>query len=380
MKQFRAGVIGIGFIGAAHIEALRRLGNVTVEALCSRTNPDKKAASLCVPSAYPDYREMLDREKLDCVHICTPNNSHFEIAKYALERGVHVVLEKPMTCSISEAQELLAVAKKTGLVHGINFNCRFYPMVYEMREMVRTGALGNIYHIGGSYLQDWLYLDTDYSWRLEKEWSGKSRVFADIGTHWMDLVQFVTGSRVSEVLADFAIFHKTRKKPLKAIDTFSGMALSPEDYAEKTIDTEDYAHVAFHMENGAHGSCTVSQVFAGRKNKLTVSVGGSKRALTWDSENSNALWIGSRESANGELVKDPSILSAPTGKITSYPGGHVEGFPDTFKQTFKKIYEAIEAGTQPAKPDFADFNDGLAEMILIENIVKSANERRWVSI
>jgi predicted dehydrogenase len=380
MKQFLTAVVGIGFIGAAHIEALRRLGNVTVTALCSRTGPDKKAEALRVPAFYADYREMLDRETPDCVHICTPNNSHFEIAKYALERGVHVVLEKPMTCSISEAEELLALAKKTGLVHGINFNCRFYPMVREMRELVRAGALGTVYHLGGSYLQDWLFLDTDYSWRLEKEWSGKSRVFADIGTHWMDLAQFVTGSRVTELLADFAIFHKTRKRPLKAIDTFSGMALKPEDYEEKTIDTEDYAHVAFHLENGAHGSCTVSQVFAGRKNQLTFSVGGSKSAFAWDSEHSNALWIGRRESANGELVKDPSILSSAAGNITSYPGGHVEGFPDTFKQTFKKIYEAIEAGAQPAKPDFADFNDGLAEMVLIESIVKSANERRWVSI
>ena len=379
MKKLRAGVVGIGFIGAVHIEQLRRLGNVDVVAITDSVDPQKKAESLCVPKGYDNYREMIDNEQLDCVHICTPNNTHYEIAVYALERGVHVVCEKPMTCTVEEARKMRDLAKEKGLLGAMNFNCRFYPMAYQMRQMVKSGEVGEIYTIHGGYLQDWLYYDTDYSWRLEPEASGASRAFADIGSHWIDLVEYVTGHRVVEVLADFEIFHKTRKKPLKPIDTYSGMALRPEDYQEVPIETEDYATVLFHLDNGAHACCNISQVFAGRKNQMLVSVAGSKCSMHWDSENSNALWVGRRETRNGELVKDPSILDDKTKTVISYPGGHVEGFPDTFKQNFKQIYAKIAADdTSPG--DFATFDDGLREMLLCEKIIQSAKERRWVSV
>jgi predicted dehydrogenase len=379
MKKLRAGIIGVGFIGAVHIEQLRRLGNVEVAALTEALDPRGKAEALSVPAGYTDYREMIDREHLDVVHICTPNNTHFEIALYALEKGVNVVCEKPMTCTTAEAEQLAARAQEKGLVNAINFNCRFYPMVYQMREMIRAGELGNIYTIHGSYLQDWLYLDTDYSWRLEPKFSGASRAFSDIGSHWLDLVEFVTGLRAVEVLADFAVFHRKRRKPLKPVDTYSGMALRPEDYEEVPIDTEDYATVLFHFDNGAHGCCNISQVFAGRKNQMVAAIGGSKCAVHWDSENSNALWVGRRETMNGEMVKDPSILKPGTAGITSYPGGHVEGFPDTFKQNFKKIYAAIADG-KPVRGEYATFDDGLREMIFCEKVVQSAKENRWVRI
>lgn len=377
MKQLKAGVVGVGFIGAVHIEQLRRLGNVEVVALADEAGAQEKADALYVPHAYTNYKDMIDNEQLDCVHICTPNSTHYEIAMYAMERGVNVVCEKPMTCTVEEAEKLRAYAKEKGLVNAMNFNCRFYPMAYQMRQMVRTGEVGDIYTVHGGYLQDWLFLDTDYSWRLEPEFTGASRAFADIGSHWIDLVEYITGLRAVEVLADFAIFHKTRKKPTKEIATYSGMALRPEDYEEVPITTEDYATVLFHMENGACVSCNISQVFAGRKNQMIVSVAGSRCALHWDSENSNALWIGRRERDNGELVKDPSILDDGTKGVISYPGGHVEGFPDTFKQNFKKIYAAI-AGGKPE--DYATFDDGLREMVLCEKIVESARERRWVSL
>lgn len=377
MKQLKAGVVGVGFIGAVHIEQLRRLGNVEVVALADEAGAQEKADALYVPHAYTNYKDMIDNEQLDCVHICTPNSTHYEIAMYAMERGVNVVCEKPMTCTVEEAEKLRAYAKEKGLVNAMNFNCRFYPMAYQMRQMVRSGEVGDIYTVHGGYLQDWLFLDTDYSWRLEPEFTGASRAFADIGSHWIDLVEYITGLRAVEVLADFAIFHKTRKKPTKEIATYSGMALRPKDYEEVPITTEDYATVLFHMENGACVSCNISQVFAGRKNQMIVSVAGSRCALHWDSENSNALWIGRRERDNGELVKDPSILDDGTKGVISYPGGHVEGFPDTFKQNFKKIYAAI-AGGKPE--DYATFDDGLREMVLCEKIVESARERRWVSL
>lgn len=378
MKKLRAGIVGIGFIGAVHVEQLRRLGNVDVVAITDSSNAEQKAKDLFIPKGYEDYKEMIDKENLDCIHICTPNNTHRDIAMYAMERGVNVICEKPMTCTVEDAKVMRDFAKEKGLVHAMNFNCRFYPMAYKMRQMVKSGEVGDIYTIHGGYLQDWLYYDTDFSWRLEPEFTGSSRAFADIGSHWIDLVEFITDSKVTEVLADFEIFHKTRKKPLKEIDTYSGMTLRPEDYEEVPIQTEDYATVLFHFDNGAHACCNISQVFAGRKNQMTVAVAGSKCSLQWDSEDSNSIWVGRRETLNGELVKDPSILDDNTKSVISYPGGHVEGFPDTFKQNFKQIYAKISGEISEA--DFATFDSGLREMQLCEKIVQSAKERRWISI
>jgi predicted dehydrogenase len=292
---------------------------------------------------------------------------------------VNVVCEKPLTLDSAEAEKLVKKAKEKGLVNAVNYNCRYYPMVYQMREMFRAGEVGDVFTVHGGYLQDWLYFDTDYNWRLEPELSGKSRAFSDIGTHWLDLVEFVTGLKVTEVLADFAVFHKTRKKPLKPVETYAGMALKPEDYKVVPIETEDYATVLFHFENGAKGCCNISQVFAGRKNQMLVSIGGSKCALNWDSENSNSLWVGRRETLNGEYVKDPSILKPAVSSVTSYPGGHVEGFPDTFKQNFIRIYRAIASGKQ-TEGEYASFEDGLKEMIFCDKVIESAREKRWVKI
>jgi predicted dehydrogenase len=379
MKKIRTGIVGVGFIGAVHIEQLRRLGNVEVAAITEIKDAQGKAEALSVPKGYTNYREMIDRENLDCIHICTANHSHYEIADYAMEKGVCVVCEKPLTLTSAEAEKLVKKAAEKGLVNAVNYNCRYYPMVYQMREMVRSGEVGDVYTIHGAYLQDWLYFDTDYSWRLEPELSGSTRAFSDIGTHWLDLVEFVTGLNVTEVLADFAIFHKTRKKPLKPVETYSGMALRPEDFKSVPIATEDYATVLFHFENGARGCCNISQVFAGRKNQMLVAIGGSKCALHWDSENSNSLWVGRRETLNGEYVKDPSVLKPATGGVISYPGGHVEGFPDTFKQNFIKIYKAVAEGRQ-VEGEYATFEDGLKEMIFCEKVVESAKERRWVKL
>ena len=378
-KKLRAGIIGVGFIGAVHAEQLRRLGNVEVAAIADTADPQKKADSLHVPRGYADYREMIDVENLDCVHVCTPNNSHYEIARYAMEKGVHVVCEKPMAVTPKEAEALLAYAEEKKLIHAMNFICRFYPLAFQIREMIRNGELGDVFTVHGGYFQDWLFYDTDYNWRLEPELSGESRAFADIGSHWIDLVEFLTGLRVTEVLADFETFRKTRKKPKKAVDTYSGMALRPEDYEEVPICTEDYAAVLFRLNNGARASCNITQVFAGRKNQMIVAIAGSKCSVHWDSELSNEIWIGRRDRDNGQLVKDPSILAPKAAGIVSYPGGHVEGLADTFKHNFKQVYRAIETG-DASQGDYATFADGLREMRLCEKIVQSARERRWVAV
>lgn len=379
MKQFKACVIGVGFIGAAHIEALRRLGNVEVVALSDVQDAAAKASEQRVPKGYEDYREMIDHEKPDVVHICTPNVEHYEMAMYAMERGIAVICEKPMTRTVDEAERLAKYAQENGIVTGVNFNFRMYPQIMQAKAMVDSGEVGAIYTIHGGYLQDWLFYDTDYSWRLEPEISGASRAFADIGSHWIDAVEFVSGLRAVEVFADFETFHKIRRKPLKAIDTYSGMTLRPEDYEEKQIDTEDYCTVLFKFDSGARGTCTISQVFAGRKNQMLMSIGGSRCALHWDSESSNELWIGRRDTFNQVAAKDPSILNPLTASIISYPGGHVEGFPDTFKQNFKAIYAAIEKGNT-GKQLFATFDDGLREMQLCDAIVRSAKEGRWIRV
>ncbi|WP_312644388.1 Gfo/Idh/MocA family oxidoreductase [Hydrogenoanaerobacterium sp.] len=379
MKKFRAGVVGTGFIGVAHIEALRRMGNVDVVALADTSGADQKAEALCVPKGYASYKDMIDSENLDAIHICTPNSTHCDIALYAIEKGVAVICEKPMATSAEQAKKMADLAKEKGVVNAINFNLRFNPLPYQLKQMVKSGDLGEIFTVHGSYLQDWLYYDTDYSWRLEPELSGESRAFADIGSHWIDMVESVTGLKAVAVMADFATFHKTRKKPLKPIATYSGMALKPEDYAEVPITTEDYCTVMFKFDNGARGTVVVSQVYAGRKNQMIVSVGGSKCAAHWDSENGNELWIGRRDGYNQVAVKDPSVLYGETGKVISYPGGHVEGFPDTIKQNFISIYRAI-GEHDTSKGDFATFEDGLREMLLCDKIVESAKKQAWVEI
>lgn len=379
MKKLRVCVIGIGFIGAAHIEALHRLPNVEVVALASRHDYQAKAVANGVPRGYADYREMIEAERPDVVHICTPNDLHFEQAMFAMQHGCAVVLEKPLTLSVAQAEELTAYAREHNIVTGVNFNCRFYPMMVQLREMIRAGELGELFTINGVYQQDWLLYDTDYSWRVDRSACGDSRAFGDIGSHWIDLAESCTGLRVTELLADASIFHKTRKKPKGEINTFSGMALRPEDYQEVEIETEDYVTVLFHFDNGAHGSVTVSQVMAGRKNQMRMEIAGSKAAACWDSENSNALWLGRRDGYNCEIVKDPSILSQGAAQAISYPGGHVEGFPDTFKQNFRQIYRAIEEKDTGAR-GFARFEDGLREMRILEAVVRSAKERRWIAL
>lgn len=379
MRRLRVGVIGIGFIGAAHIEALRRLGYVDVVAVAHKSGGEKKARQQFVPKGYDDYREMIDREELDAVHICTPNNLHFEMAMYAMKKGLSVMLEKPFTMTVEEAKELCAYAKEHQIVTGVNHSLRMNPQVQQMKAMVRGGEIGEVFAVTGGYLQDWLFLESDWSWRLDPELSGSTRAFSDIGTHWIDMVEDITGLRATEVLAEFGLMHKTRKKPLKSVETFSQMALRPEDYADTPVRTEDWCSILFRFENGAIGSVNVSQVTAGRKNQQIISISGSKGALHWDSEDSQELWVGRRETFNQKAPKDPSVLADEAKAVIGYPGGHVEGFPDTFKAQFEKFYRAVlEEDT--AQRDFANFEDGLREMVLCEKVYESAQRRAWVKI
>ncbi|SHN31884.1 Predicted dehydrogenase [Cyclobacterium lianum] len=381
MEKINVAVVGTGFIGPAHIEALRRSPNIEVAALCEVNEElaKAKAAQLGITKAML-FEDMLKDDSIKAVHICTPNFLHYAQSKAVLEAGKHVICEKPLATKIEEAEELVKLAKKSGLVNAVHFNLRYYPMVRQMKTMRESGELGDIYSIMGSYLQDWLFLQTDYNWRLEPDKSGDSRAIADIGSHLLDLTEYVTGLKITEVMADFSTVHKTRLKPLKAIETYSGKMLQESDYEEVPINTEDHATVMLRFDNGHKGSVTVSQVNAGRKNRLNIEIAGSKANFEWCSEKPNELWIGRRETANQQLMKDPALFTPEAAKLIGFPGGHNEGFPDTSKQMFKEVYAAISEGKQPENPSYPTFEDGYRELLICERIIESHKKQAWVKI
>ena len=380
-QTIKAAIVGTGFIGPAHLEALRRIPNVEVVALVevNQELADEKAKQLGIPRAYI-FADMLKQDDIDVVHICTPNFLHYSQAKAVLEAEKHVVCEKPLAISLEEAEDLVKIAKTTGLVNAVHFNLRYYPMVRQMKVMREKGELGEVYSIMGSYLQDWLFLQTDYNWRLEPDKSGDSRAIADIGSHLLDITEYVTGLKITAVMADFSTVHKTRLKPLKPIETYSGKMLTAEDYQEVPINTEDHATVLLRFDNGSKGSITVSQVNAGRKNRLNIEIAGSVSAFEFNSERPNELWIGKREKANEQLMKDPSLVHREVSSLVSFPGGHNEGFPDTSKQLFKEVYAAVAAGKQPEQPTFPTFADGWRELLIGERIVESNKKQAWVNV
>jgi predicted dehydrogenase len=380
--NLKIGVVGLGFIGPAHIEAIRRQG-VEVHGIAEFT-PElafEKAKQLNIPVAYASFGEMVDDPEIDVVHICSPNFLHFPQAKQALLAGKHVVCEKPLTITSAEAKELVELAKEKQLVNAINFNLRFYPVNFEARHLVQKDDFGEIFIVQGSYLQDWLLYPTDWNWRLDSDQGGALRAVADIGSHWIDLVMFITGLKVDEVFADLKTFYPIRKKPVLRVETFSNKEQSAAvEYEDKPIQTEDYASVMFRFENGAKGLLSVSQMSAGRKNRLFYEIDGSKSAVSWDSEHPNDLWIGHRDRANETLIKDPSLMSEASKTVSSYPGGHAEGFPDTFKQLQKKVYAYIQKNDFSVRPDFPTFTDGYISLLIEEAILKSSQAGTWVKV
>ena len=377
MKTYKAGVIGTGFIGVAHVEALRRLGNVEVVAITDTQDHKIKAGMMNIPNSFADYKEMMDTLELDMIHICTPNNTHHEIAMYAMKKGINVVCEKPMTKTAGEAKEMYEYAKAHNIVNAVNFHNRFNPMVHQIKRMASGGELGEIISVHGGYVHDWLLLETDFNWRINSKESGQTRAVADIGSHWIDTVEYVTQLKVTEIFAEFLTYHKKRKKFLKPVETFS-KAQENAEYEEVPIDTEDIAVVMLRFDNGAIGNAFISQMFSGRKNKISIFIGGSKQSAEWDSERLNEMIIGERDNFNKIFDKDPAILSPETQKIVDYPGGHVEGFPDTFKQCFRQVYSSI--ADREKNYDFATFEDGYRQMVLEEKIFESANSGKWVKV
>jgi predicted dehydrogenase len=381
MTKIKAGIIGTGFIGPAHVEALRRLGNVEVVAVAENGQQlaDAKAAAMSIPKAYGDYHKLLADAEIQVVHNCTPNHLHFSINKDILAAGKHIVSEKPLAMNSTESRELVRLAKESGVVHAINFNYRYMPLVQQAHQMCRAeGEVGRVYAVHGSYLQDWLLKENDWNWRLVPEMSGDSRAVADVGSHWCDLVQFVTGLKIVRVMADLVTIHKTRKRPKVEVETYAGKVLRPEDLEDVPINTEDYGSILLEFDSGAHGVLTVNQCAAGRKNRLYYEIDGSNCALAWNQERPNELWVGRREGPNQTIMKDPSLLAPAAREYAHYPGGHNEAYPDGPKNLFRNVYGFI-AGTR-AGGDFSTFVDGHNEIAICDAVLRSSRERKWVDV
>ena len=381
MKNLSAAVVGTGFIGPVHVEGLRRSGIAVTGILGSTKEKSQAAASrLGLAKAYATLDELLADSDVDVVHITSPNRFHFDQASRVIAAGKHVLCEKPLAMDSQESGKLVALAEQAGVASGVNYNIRYYPLCIEASQRVRAGTLGNLFHVAGCYAQDWLFHPSDFNWRVVAEDGGQLRAVADIGTHWLDLIQFIVNQRVSEVCADLSTVYPQRSRPLGGVETFSGKVASQAATESIDVTTDDYGCVMLRFTGGGKGVMWVSQVTAGRKNCLRFEIAGSKQSIAWNSQSPNEMEIGHRDTANEMLLRDPALLDPLAAAATSYPGGHNEGFGDTFKQLFIDFYGAIESGDYQRQPSYPTFADGHHEILVCEAILNSHQQQSWVKI
>jgi predicted dehydrogenase len=380
-----AAVIGGGFIGPVHVEALRRIGVEVVGLLGS--SPERASGTarrLGIPRVYRDLDDLLADNRAGVVHVASPNAEHFEQARRVLESGRHVICEKPLATTSADTAALRGLAEsRPSQASAVNYNIRYYPLCREIRERIAAGAIGRVLSVTGSYVQDWLLYPDDYNWRVEADGGTNLRAVADIGTHWMDLAQYLVGVPIHSVLADLATFHPRRLRPTGPTDTFTGStgAAGRREAREVEVVTDDHAAVLLRFESGIRGAFHVSQVTAGRKNRLMIEIAGTEASVAWDSESPDRLWIGSRRGPNQLLARDPALLGPAAAAMTHYPAGHVEGFPDTFKQLYIDVYGWIAEGRGVGRsPEFPTFADGDREVRLCEAIARSAADGGWASL
>jgi predicted dehydrogenase len=378
MKPIRTAIFGTGFMGRVHLEALRRVEHVEPSAITGRNiaAAEKLGSGFGVPYATPEA--ILADASINAVHICTPNALHFDMAKQALLAGKHVLCEKPLATSPAEAQELAAIASQKRLRVAVCHNLRYYPMVQQMRAMREAGDLGEILVVQGSYLQDWLLYETDWNWRVDSTHGGPSRCMADIGSHWFDAAEHITGLRVFSLCADLQTFHTTRQQPKQSVETFANKILSADDYIPTPVDTEDFGAVIFRMGTRARGAMTASQCSAGRKNRLSIEIYGTKSGVAWSQERPDELWIGHRDTANQIIIKDPALLHPSARPFADLPGGHSEGYDDTFKQLFRRFYASI--ADPEASPQYPTFADGLRQLNILNAVLESSRTHAWVEV
>lgn len=376
MRKVKTGLVGAGFIGPNHVEAARRLGFVEFVAIADKSEElaSAKASQLNIPKYYGNFEAIMDDPEVEVIHNCTPNEFHFPVTMAAIAKGKNVISDKPLALNAADAKTMLEAARAKGIVHALTFNYRFNPLMQQARTMIARGDIGPIHFVHGHYLQDWLLFPTDYNWRLEKE-GGASRCVADIGSHWCDLIGFLTGTRIGEVLAEYTTVYPVRKKPKEARIAFA-QATGSEEYDDYPIDTEDFASVLLRFENGIKGVFSVSQVSAGHKNGLEVEVNGGTGSLAWKQERPNELWIGRRGEPNAWMLKDPSLLDESVRQYASLPGGHGEAWADAFRNLMRNIYTFVAEGysmeADKGKINFPTFADGLESNRVVEAITASA--------
>jgi predicted dehydrogenase len=379
------GLVGPGFVAAHHIDAVRRLGCVDVVAIAASSDASarRKADALGVPKAYGSYEALVRDPDVHVVHNTTPNHLHAPVIEAALSAGKHIVSDKPLAMTGGDARRLMEAADRAGVVHAVTFNYRGNPLVQHARAMIAAGEIGTVHYVHGAYLQDWLLEETDYTWRLEPDVGGVSSAFADIGSHWCDLVQHVTGEHITHVLADLTTVVGTRLKPASAVNAFARP--DARDSVRVTVSSEDLATVLVRFANGAKGAVSIGQVCAGHKNGLWFEASGRSESLRWEQERQNELWIGRRHGANAVLAKDPGLLAEPARRYASLPGGHQEGWADAFRNVIRDIYDVIavhEEGEAPMRPPaMATFADGYRAACIVDAVLES--HRRggvWVDV
>jgi predicted dehydrogenase len=364
------GIVGAGFVGPHHIDAVRRLGFVDVVALAASTEATahSRARALGVPRSYGRWEALVGDPDVQVVHNATPNYLHYPITSAAIASGKHVVSDKPLATTSVEARSLLEQATRAGIVHAVTFNYRGNPLVQQARRAIARGDIGIPHFVHGHYLQDWLLHESDYSWRLDPDKGGTASALGDIGSHWCDLAEHVSGLRIVEVLGDTKTVIRQRRAPEGLVD----------------IEVEDLASVLLRFDNGAAGSVSVGQVCAGHKNDLTLEVSGSSGSLRWDQERQNELWLGRRDTANRVLLKDPTLIDGEVDRYARLPGGHQEGWADAFANVMRDIYEFIASGKKPDEarpPAFATFEDGYRANLIVEAISASAQARGvWTTV
>ena len=377
--MIKVAVIGTGYIGPVHIEALRRISGVQVTTVVD-TNIElarSTAKRYNIEKACSDYQEVLKDPAIDAIHNCTPNKYHYGITREAMQAGKHVMSEKPLAMTREEAEELVEVANTTGIVHGIDFCYRYYPVVQDMAVRIRRGNLGDVRMVAGTYFQDWLSNPTDFSWRLVRSESGASNITADLGSHWFDLIQFTTGLKVSEVIGDFANLIPVRQRPKRQVIAFEEV----QDVETEPFDVEleDYSAVLFRLSNGAPGSFSTSQACAGRKSDTEFQVYGSRCSFSWNHKDSTRLWIGHREKPNEVLIENPVLQDPTTARYASLPAGHPTGYHDAVLNLFRDYYDAVNGSDAPAV-ERPTFETGYEEMKVVDAIVESNRTRSWVRI
>ncbi|NLB80858.1 MAG: Gfo/Idh/MocA family oxidoreductase [Clostridiaceae bacterium] len=380
MNKIKAGIIGMGYIGESHIEAVRRIGLCELYAIAD-TNAELakvKAGYYGIEKCYNTVDELLNDSDIDAVHNCTPNFLHLEINKNIIKSGKHLLSEKPLCTTYPEAKELVDLKKEyPNSAAMVNFNYRMNPMVQEMKSRIANDDIGDVRIATGSYQQDWLLYDTDYSWRLEPEIAGNSCCIADIGSHWMDAVQHITGHKIVEVMADLKTVIPIRKKAKKQTETFTSNV--PTEFEEVEIKNEEYGAVMFKTDKGATGVYHVSEVAAGHGCYFNFEINGSKASLRWNQEENDRLWMGFRNGDNRYIIRNPNVISAEAKPYTSLAMGHPEGWNDAFKGNIYAFYKYISDGMK-GEPVFSTLEQAAYIVKLTEAIVKSSKERKWIQI